>query len=391
MLLKKGLIYRSIFNLHRISRDYLPPTLPFRDLEIRWLGDELGAFIKSPDKNTGIMVVGDPGVGKSSAVEMTVRVLASSPTLNGDRSTCFVHITDTVPRTVHGFLSEILNYLAPFKTTVGVSDNELASVLGESLVEGNLRLIVLLDQLRLTQGTTSLLNRLIELNDGVRSKPICLVVSTRAATAGLQGFDVTRTLEVKPYSKTQVDEILTYRLRLAGIEDVVDDQAKEHIVSQAGLRGDMGYAMELLAGSFTLSSQLKDTRIRLEHVTQVEASYLDVSMAMAVRRLDIHEKLLLYSICTLLSAKEQTRLSMGEAESAYSDLCLRLNLKPRMHTQLWCYVQKLYDLGIIDTFVGGRGQRGRTTNISVPHSLNPLISELRRQIKNMPRRYEHRV
>jgi Cdc6-related protein, AAA superfamily ATPase len=174
-------------------------------------------------------------------------------------------------------------------------------------------------------------------------------------------------------------------LRLAGIEDVVDDQAKEYIVSQAGLRGDMGYAMGLLAGSLTLSSQLKDARIRLEHVTQVDASYLDVSMALAVRWLDIHEKLLLYSICTLLSVKEQTRVSMGEAESAYSDLCLHLNFKPRMHTQLWCYVQKLYDLGIIDTWVGGRGQRGRTTNISVPHRLNPLISELRRQIKNMPK------
>ncbi|MEM0271483.1 MAG: hypothetical protein QW514_02925 [Thermoprotei archaeon] len=376
------LIPRSTVNLHRISRDYLPPTLPFRELELRWLGRALAPFAKLADRNTAIVLVGGRGVGKSAITQMVTRVVASSTAMNGDRNTCIVY-SATTPRSLHGFLSEILNHLLPFKTTVGVSDDELVGILGKVLVQSDLRLIVLLDSLKLSQGSASLLKRFIELKDSVRSKPICLIVSTRTQTAELEGFGSSSTLEVKSYSKSQVDEILTYRMRLAGVEGMVEGQAKEYIVEQAGLNGDMGYAIGLLAGGLAVATRLKDTKIRLEHVAQVGASYLDPSVSLSIRKLEPHEKLFLYSVCSFLQQNDQTMVSMGEVESEYSKLCLRLNLKPRMHTQLWCYVQKLSDLGIIDAWVDGSGRRGRTTNISVPHKLNPIMDELGKQIKNI--------
>jgi cell division control protein 6 len=57
---------------------------------------------------------------------------------------------------------------------------------------------------------------------------------------------------------------------------------------------------------------------------------------------------------------------MGEAENAYAIICEEYGKEKRGHTQLWKYTQELAALGIIKAESSSKGQRGKTTLISLP-------------------------
>jgi cell division control protein 6 len=380
MFLQQRIINRLVVDTHKISRLYVPPRLPFREAELAWLGRALESFIHDGGDSVGLLVVGPGGVGKTAVCETVARVAASLD-VGGERSLCHVHLDTPFPISVHGFLTRVLNHVSPFKNTEGVSDEALVGELGRVLSEGGLRLVITVDFMRLSSHVHQVLSRFMELNESVRSRPVMLVACVRGPPTESGGGLLKQTLEIKPYTKAQVEDILDYRLRLAGLQNLFEDDAKNYIVEQSSVGGDMGHALHLVEASYTLASKSGEHRIKLEKVVAADAAYLDHSVRQAIRGLDANEKLLLYSTAQLIQANDAAYVTMGEAESAYSELCQLLGLKPRKHTQLWSYVQKLHDLGLLDAWVGGKGRRGRTTHIHVPHKLTPLVNELQKQIK----------
>jgi cell division control protein 6 len=60
-------------------------------------------------------------------------------------------------------------------------------------------------------------------------------------------------------------------------------------------------------------------------------------------------------------------VTFGEAEEVYKIICEEYSEKPRVHSQLWTYLNDLRDKGIVVTRQNkkGEGVRGRTTLISI--------------------------
>lgn len=86
-----------------------------------------------------------------------------------------------------------------------------------------------------------------------------------------------------------------------------------------------------------------------------------------VRGLPIHEKLFLLAIIRSLKTSRAPYVMFGEAEELYKIICEEFGEKPRVHSQLWTYLNDLRDKGIIETRQNrkGEGVRGRTTLISI--------------------------
>jgi cell division control protein 6 len=77
-------------------------------------------------------------------------------------------------------------------------------------------------------------------------------------------------------------------------------------------------------------------------------------------------------------------VTFGDAEETYKITCEEYGEKPRVHSQLWTYLNDLRDRGIIETRQNkkGEGVRGRTTLISIgTEPLETLESLLTRMIK----------
>lgn len=379
MLLQQRFLFKPTVNFERLVRDYLPPMLPFREGELSWLFSRLASFAGFDREDQGILVLGCAGSGKTAISKMALRVLAANT--DGYRNICVANVSWPFPLTLHGLVSEILAYVDPFKTTAGISDRGLIEFLGGSLVENDFRLIVLMEVLKLSPRIISLLEEFVENNRGIRSKPICLVVCARQAAEAQKNGVLKEVLELRPYTREELWKALNYRLSLSSCEGMVEDGALEYVVQKAGLSGDLGYAIHIVGMALKSALTKNEPKVKLEDVLEADKNYVDPSLLATIESLSLHEKLLLYSACTTLTHNGHQEVSIGEVESDYAHLCQRLGLKPRRHTQVWFYIQKLCDLGVISSFVGDKEGRGRTTKILLQHPPTPLEKELRKQIK----------
>jgi cell division control protein 6 len=63
-------------------------------------------------------------------------------------------------------------------------------------------------------------------------------------------------------------------------------------------------------------------------------------------------------------------------------ICEQNSLEPRKHTQFWEFIKQLDHLNIIHTELSGKGQRGRTQNITLQDvSATSLEEEVKARLK----------
>jgi Cdc6-like AAA superfamily ATPase len=97
-----------------------------------------------------------------------------------------------------------------------------------------------------------------------------------------------------------------------------------------------------------------------------------------------HEKMLLLAIARFFKENKETHVTLTEIEESYNVLCEEYEEAPFSHTQLWKYLQRFTQIGLIRTEIGNMdNSRGRTTMISLPaipaaeleHELYTLLKE----------------
>lgn len=379
MFLQQTVISSPRVDFERLGGDYLPPKLLFREPHVGWLIEKLVSFNDLHSEDCGILLLGGPGSGKSAVSQLAIRALTASLSVRGERNICVATINGSLPLTMHGFISQVLGYIDPFRNTAGISERRLIEFLGETLVNNDFRLVILVDAIKLNSQTRSVLEEFFESKRGVRFKPVCLIVNARKADQESHNGFIGEALKLEPYTKEEIWEILHYRLSLASATEIVEDEVLEHVAEKAALTGDLGYAIQVVKEALRLALTRGEARVKLEHIAEAAKTYLDPSLLSVTRSLGLHEKLILYSILQL--AIENGDVSIGDVESYYMNLCSHINLHPRRHTQIWFYVKRLQELGFIETRVGDKQGRGRTTKIFPPQQLVQLQNELRGQIK----------
>jgi cell division control protein 6 len=178
---------------------------------------------------------------------------------------------------------------------------------------------------------------------------------------------------LKPYTSDQLFTILKYRAEQAFYEGVVDDEILKFIAdyegSDRGGGGNARNALEILLKAGDLAEQEGSNRIKIEHVRKaiMSTSRELISVADALLYSPLHELIILWAVIRLLRRTGKTHVRMGEVEKEYILLCETLGEQPRRHTQVYEYVMNLKKAGIIDARASGKGQRGRTTLISIPY------------------------
>lgn len=382
MLLQQTVAPRSPTLFGKLRREQVSPRLPFREPELEWLGQRLESYLCSREDRLALFV-GGPGSGKTAISKLATRVLAALQP-GGNRKICVASINHPLPLTLHGLLSEMLRYVCPFRPTEGISDSRLMELLGATLADNDLRLIVVADTIRLGPKAYGVLRHFVEANRELRSRPVCLVIGARAAETE-RGFDL---LRLRPYTRQEIWELLDYRLSLSSSRHLAADDALEHVASRASMDGDFGYAIDTIGLAIRLALSEGQPKARLEHVLEADKKYVDPAVASAIRTLSLHEKLLLYSVFGAAGIYGEP--SIGEVEAGYTELCSHIGIRPRGHTQVWSYIQTLRELGLVDTSLGGKNGRGRTTKIRLPPQLFSAHGELKRQIKKHVVRFQPR-
>ncbi len=369
----------SVFlDVSRLSPDYLPDRLPGREEEFRRL-----VFLFRPMLEEGmpcrVLVTGSLGVGKT-ALSRRFGLEAEGR----GRGRLFHLYLNCRGKTPYSLLLEAVRRFLPSWPERGVGRGELLSLLVSHLRHRDLHLLLILDEvdyLVLRHGPDLLysLSR-----TGETASRISLLSISRG-----QGFlaeldEPTRAtflghhLELPPYTREQLEEILRARREEAFRRGALPDESLRLAAEMASKRGDARMGIELLLRAGMLADARGSRVVLPEHVREARASLYPELRKEVLSGLSLHELLLLLAAARGLRRAEA--LTTGQLRRAYEVVCEEYGERPRHHSVMLEHLRKLEALGILDLEPLSLRPRGQTQRISL--EVAPA-GELEREVERL--------
>ncbi|MFB6490859.1 MAG: ORC1-type DNA replication protein [Thermoproteus sp. AZ2] len=363
---------RIIVREDAFSPDFIPPSLPHREEQLRQLEAYMRDFVADPGAfYPRAVLVGRQGSGKT----VTLKTFGKSI---GDRVkfayvSCFINRTFTA---IIGALAQQLGLTVPKR---GLGRDELIDVFLRQIKDKDLYAVLALDDVfNLPPDIIAAFIRMgLEVEKLGRHRLGLVLVSHTPdfidaldpSTRGILGKPIVR---FPPYTSDQIFSILEQRAKIALAPSSYDEEVLEMIADITGAeegqnnRGDARLALEILYRAAAAAEMDGVSSITPEHVRRASKEVLSGISADVIKGLPLHAKLLLLAIVRALKSG-RPYVTFGEAEEMYRVICEEYGERPRAHAQLWAYLNELKNKGIIETRPNRRGEglRGRTTLISI--------------------------
>ncbi len=372
-IVREALSKPTIFkNEEPLSLEWLPPRLPHRETQLRFLAELFRSVIDKPGTTSPkVLITGDIGTGKTVLTQrFGTDITRTAKTLKLNLQ--YIHVNCREYRgSLFMILKRVLQSFTPQFPQRGFSSEELLHILLDQLENKNLHIILTLDEadvLVKTEGSTSLYNltRIQEERPG-RPVRLSLIVILRELRKldeldrSTQSTLQRNVIRLDRYSTSQLESILRERVELSFKEGTVPEEVVGFVADMAAASGDARYAIELVwrAGKYADTENAKE--MKPDHVRAAANSVYPVMRTDYAQHLNLHEKLLLLGLARVLERTGATYATMGDTEIAYKMACEEQKEPFRAHTQVWKYVQNLNATGIISTQPSTAGFRGKTT------------------------------
>jgi cell division control protein 6 len=365
-----------IINETVFSPSYIPPRLLHRDGQLRQLDAMLRGWLCNPGRHyPRVVLIGRAGTGKTAIIKKFWETTRNSAMAK------FVYINGFMYRNFMPIVVEIAKSLEiPFPRR-GLSRDEFLSLLIEQMRDRDLYMLLVLDDaFNIPPDILSTFIRLGQEADKLGAFRVALALighsdtmlsSLDPSTRGIMGSAVIR---FTPYTKEQIFDILLDRAQMGLADGSYSDGVLQMIADITGAqsphdasRGDARLAIDILYRAAYVAQQSGRRQIMPEDVRRSSKEVLFGISEEVLAGLSLHEKLFLLAIVRSLKASYAPYVTFGETEEMYRLVCEEYGERPRVHSQLWSYLNGLRAKGIIETRHNRRGEglRGRTTLISI--------------------------
>ncbi len=367
----------SVFKSEQfLSVDYVPETLPHRELELRALAQSFKTLIAAPGRTSQRFIVEGPvGTGKTAVTKRFSEQMVQAANRRGIRLHK-LHINCRVNKTTNLIYMKMLREFKPMFPRRGHSPAEILQMVLEVLDSEDKYLLLILDELDyfIRQRGADILYDLTRLMDDRLNAPqrISMIGVGRNISVDESMFDhsILSTLQrnilhFDKYDSEALHDILRDRVMLAFEPNTVMDEALQVISDIASERGDARYAIELLWRAGKQADREGSKAVYPDYVRQAKADTHPELRKEVFTSLPLQTKLLLLAASRHLKEIRSAYATIGEVEDMYHAVCEEYGQEPRAHTQVWQWVQDLGAHGIVDTKRSGQGQRGQTTLIGL--------------------------
>ncbi len=385
-----------------LAPEFLPDKLPHREEQLRELVNNFKHLITSPGSfSQKVLLVGSIGTGKTATARVFGRDFTRLARQKHHVNIRYVHINCHRNRTLYNVVLEIARQLEVPLPSRGLSVQEMYTAILNYLDEENMYAIIALDEFDYfasiagSDAVYFLVRTYDEYADMIKRLNFIFITRSTSSLSLLdsatESYLLKHIIRFNPYSSKELYDILVYRASQAFYEGVVDDDVLKYIAELEGVdkggKGNARFALELLMLAGEAAEKEGSLKVTIEHVRKaVSAISPEVTMVSeAILYLPLHELLVLWALIRQLKRVKQPYVKIGDVEKEYNMLCEMIGEAPRKHTQVYEYVMNLKRASIIDAKTSGKGQRGRTTLLSIRYgpldTLERFVEDLVRKRK----------
>jgi len=376
----------------KLSPDYIPNNLPHRENKIKEMGLAFREIVTNPGKvSIRLVIAGRTGTGKTAVAKVFGMKFTEIAKSRGIRVE-YIHLNCHRDRTLYLLISEAAMQLKLPLPYRGLSSHEILKAIHEYLERRNAYLIMTLDEFDYFLDTAPIddIYFLVRIYDELpfltpRINYIFIVrelSKIRSLDPVIRDHIARQIIEFPPYNSNELYDILQDRVKIAFNENSVMEEVIRYISDTHGYdkggTGNARAAIETLELAGEIADKYGSPIVTLEYAKEAN-SRLNPHITEVIdniRYLELHPLLILKAVISILKRKNTEYATMGEVEEEYNRICEELGENARRHTQVYEYVRRMKQMGILNSMQSGKGLRGRTTLISLTVPITLELEEL---------------
>lgn len=375
----------------KLSPRYVPTELPHREKEIERIYHTFRDSFNSPERFplTIMQIVGPAGIGKTSTVLATMRLLDDQFEKNRLKMKVAYVNLKLQGGNKYAIYRFILEKIAPELPAQGLSAEEMLRFLLRYLIENKIFAFIVLDEIdyliKITKDS-GIIYDLTRLNEFDPESPCHVkgVVFVARSTEFYSKLDQAELsslgrvpVRFPMYSLKQVGDILSkrcseaFRPRIVG-SDLIDKVSE--ITVSSDVKGDIRYSLELLLYAGNLAESNNAGAVSLEHILKVHSQIHPSLTLDQIRELSKNQLVTLLAVTIAMRVRDKNYVDIREIRSHAIAICEDLKIRK---LEVEDYLDDLQTKNIIE--IRSLKQIG-IHSVSV----DELQAVLRRQIKNYP-------
>jgi cell division control protein 6 len=371
-----------IKNPNILDFDYIPGELVHRDDQLKYLAQMFKPLLSNVSQN--VIIKGPIGTGKTVIAKKFCISLTNLARKQGNIIE-YVHINCRKRTTDSMTLLGILNHFDSRFPDRGFSVQEMLQVLKKQLIRKNAQILIILDEVDslLKKSGSNLIYNLTRFSDesSLEKTPVSLLLISQKDIlplldiAALSTFKRSNVLSLDKYTRDELFDIISQRVKLAFHAESVDSDSIDLISDIASEWGDARFAIELLWKAGIAADHQHVERVTPEHVRAAKAETYSIVTESKLKNLEKHQLLTLYAIAKRLKKDQTAYVNTGKAEKTYILTCEEYEEKPRTHTMFWNYLKEIENAGFINIKPSSKGHIGTTQLISLPDIPAEIVRE----------------
>ena len=373
----------------KLSPRYIPSELPHREKEIEKIYHAFRESFSSSERFplTIMQIVGPAGIGKTSTVLATMRLLEDQFSKNRLKMKVAYVNLKLQGGNKYAIYRFILEKIAPELPAQGLSAEEMLRFLLRYLIENKTFAFIVLDEIdyliKITKDSGIIydLTRLNEFDpeSSCHVKGVIFIARSTDFYSKLDQAELSSLgrvpMKFPMYNLKQVGDILSkrcseaFRPRVVG-SDLID-KVSEITISTA-VKGDIRYSLELLLYAGNLAESDSTGRVSLEHILKVHSQIHPSLTLDQIRELPKNQLVTLLAVAAAMRMRDKNYVDIREIRSHAIAICEDLKVRK---LEIEDYLDDLRMKNIIE--IKSLKEIG-INSVSVEE----LQTVLRRQIKN---------
>lgn len=314
----------------KLDIHYVPPRLPHREEQIKQLLALFSSVLTAPgSKACRALLIGGTGTGKT-AVALKLGEMMAEEARRRHVNLRYVYVNSRVLKDGREVLNAVLGALIPSLPRRGLGYVELLKALWQCLEQGDVQLILTLDEAHylLTRHVKEVIYDLLRIHEQFRgARRVHLILISRdqgfleALDKATQSSLRASLVYFNKYAAEELYDILSLRVEEAFHEGTVSEEVIRMVADLAAPLGDARYALELLWRAGKYADVEGGDQVGLEHVRKAKADTHPEIRREGLYALTLHQRLLLLAVSRFFKRVERVYASREEIRGEYNLVC----------------------------------------------------------------------